>query len=63
MSQYNVRIRETLERVVNVEANSMAEAKQVAAQGYRNSDYVLDASDYKGVVFEALYTNYRDYER
>ncbi|MCL2153879.1 MAG: hypothetical protein FWH57_13195, partial [Oscillospiraceae bacterium] len=25
----------------------MAEAKQVAAQGYRNSDYVLDASDYK----------------
>ena len=33
MSNYSVRIRETLKRVVNVEANGMAEAKQVAADG------------------------------
>ena len=60
MGQYDVRIRETLEMLVTVEADSMAQAKQIAARGYKNSDYVLDSSHYKGVVFEALYPYGRD---
>jgi len=63
MKTYDVRIRETLEIVVTVEAESMAQAKQIAEAGYRNSDYILDASHYKGVAFEALYPKNRDYER
>ena len=63
MGQYDVRIRETLERVVKVEADSMAQAKLLAERNYYRSDYVLDASDYKGVVFDTLYPYNRQYER
>jgi hypothetical protein len=41
----------------------MSQAKEIVAKGYRNSDYVLDASDYKGVSFEALYPRGIDSER
>jgi len=63
MQKYDVRIRETLEMLVTVEAESMAQVKQIAAQGYKNSDYVLDASHSRGVTFETLYPYDRDYER
>ena len=63
MKTYHVRIRETLEMLVTVEAESMAQAKQIAEKGYKNSDYILDASHYKGVTFETLYPKNKDYER
>jgi hypothetical protein len=63
MSQFDVRIRETLEKTVSVDAKSMTEAQEIVEQGYKNSDYILDASDFKGVTIASLYPRYRDYER
>jgi hypothetical protein len=63
MREYDVRIRETLEVLVSVEAGSMAQAQQIAEKNWRNSDYILDASNFTTVSFEALYPQTRDYER
>ena len=37
MREYQVRIKETLEREVSVVADSMAQAKHLVEMGYRNS--------------------------
>ena len=63
MNDYNVKIRETLERTITVKADSMAHAKHLVEKGYKNSEYVLDAEDYKGVSFHAQYPKNKDYER
>jgi len=63
LNDYKVKIREILERTVTVKAESMAHAKHLVEKGYKNSDYVLDASDYKGVSFHAQYPRDKDYER
>ena len=55
MKEFQVRIREVLEREVSVMADSMAQAKEIAERGYRNCEHVLDASDFKGVTFSPLY--------
>ena len=43
-----IRITETLEKIVTVEANSEKEALQIADNNYRaaNDDYILDASNF-----------------
>ena len=55
MKTYSVRIREILEMTVPVEAESMAQAKEIVEQGWKDSEYVLDASHFKRVAFETLY--------
>ena len=63
MKNFDVRIRETLQTAVTVEAENMAQARDIVERNWKNSAYVLDASDFQSVVSEALYPQYRDYER
>jgi len=63
MGRYNVRIRETLEKIVTVEAKSVEEARAMVEESWRNSEYILDASDFKGAKIETLYPYYRDNAR
>ena len=51
MREYDVRIRETLEMTVTVEAENASKAQEIVERNYKNSEYVLDADHYKGVVF------------
>ena len=51
MKEYDVKIRETLEMTVTVEAGSAIQARELAELNYKNSDYILDADHFKGVVF------------
>jgi hypothetical protein len=55
MRDFEVRITETLERTVIVEARNMEEAKDIVTEQYRNSDHVLDADDFTGVSITTLY--------
>lgn len=48
---YKIEIEETLQRVVEIEANSLDEAIDIAQNRYSNEEYVLDYEDYKGVEF------------
>ena len=50
--KYKVTIRETLERTVEVEANSTQEAESSVRQDYHNSIIVLDDGDYVDTWFE-----------
>lgn len=50
--KYKVTIRETLERTVEVEANSAQEAELSVRQDYHNSIIVLDDGDYVDTCFE-----------
>lgn len=47
-----VKIVETLERVVEVEAESFDEAEEIVREQYRNSDIVLTSDDYIGTEFK-----------
>lgn len=53
MNTYKVKITETLEKVVEVEAENRHEAEQSVADAWHKSDYILDAEDFKGVTFKA----------
>ena len=46
--KYNIVITETLKRIVEVEASSLAEAVRIVDGQYRNSDIVLTADDFAG---------------
>ena len=48
---FSVDITEKLNRAVNIEANTADEALEKAQQLYRNSDIVLDSSDFSHVEF------------
>lgn len=50
--KYKVTIRETLERTVEVEANSAQEAELSVRQDYHNSIIVLDDGDYVDTCFQ-----------
>ena len=54
MKTYKVKITETLEKVVEVEAEDRDEAEQIVSDAWHNSEYVLDAEDFKGVEFNAV---------
>lgn len=51
MKNYKITITETLQKEVTVEASSREEALQLAEQNWKNSEYVLDASNFLGVTF------------
>ena len=51
MNEYDITIRETLEMTVTVEAESREEARQIVADRWKNSEYILDADSFKDVEF------------
>lgn len=51
MNEYDITIRETLEMTVMVEAESREEARQIVADRWKNSEYILDADSFKDVEF------------
>ncbi len=48
--QYKIEISERLSKVININANSLEEAIEIAAQMYQKEDIVLDWSDFDGNV-------------
>ena len=53
--KYSVEVKETLFRLVEVEAESMNEAKEITEKLYKNEEIVLTADDFKGVNFSVQY--------
>ena len=51
MNEYDITIREALEMTVTVEAESREEARQIVADRWKNSEYILDADSFKDVEF------------
>ena len=52
-NEFDVTITETLKKTVTVEAADSGEAEEIVSDGYRKSEYILDADHFTGVVFEA----------
>ena len=53
MNTYKVKITETLEKVVEVEARNKREAEQIVCTESQNEKYVLDADNFARVNFTA----------
>ena len=53
MKTYKVKITETLEKEVVVEAEDREEAEQIVCTEYHNEKYVLDADNFARVNFTA----------
>lgn len=51
MQEFQVVITEVLQKTVIVSADSKEEAERRAATGWKNADYLLDADDFKEVLF------------
>jgi hypothetical protein len=51
MREYKVKIKETLAMTVTIEAESAARAREIAERRWTNSEYILDAGCFQGVVF------------
>jgi len=49
MQTYKIIVREVLERIVSVEAESAEQAEAIVSQQYHNEEIVLDYSDFNGV--------------
>ena len=49
MKEYDVKITETLEKTVTVEAKSRADAEEQVRSAYYNSEYILDSENFTGV--------------
>lgn len=54
MNKYRVRITETLEREIEVEAKTPKEAYEGVRNDYRCGDIVLDSDDFIGADFAVL---------
>ena len=64
MKNYDVVITETLQRTVQIEANDLDEAEQIAKEKWRKSEYVLNENDFKSVEYCAYeYARNREKER
>lgn len=64
MKTYEVTITETLQKTVEVEANSRTEAEELIKQRWKDSEYILDAEAFTGVTFQAKAKQRdRSYER
>lgn len=64
MKTYQVTITETLQKTVEVEAGSKAEAEAIIEARWNDSEYILDADSFVGVDFSAAAEKRsRDYER
>jgi hypothetical protein len=59
--EYKIRITETLARTVTVEAEGMAQAKEIAERKWKDGEYILGADDFKGAAFTPIQN--RNYER
>lgn len=58
MKKFNVNVVETLSRIIEVEAGSLEEAKDIVMDMYDNEEVVLDAGDYdNNVEFYPTYIN------
>jgi len=53
MKTYDVTITETLQMNVPIEAESLAEAEQMAEENWNRSQYILDADHFAGADFKA----------
>ncbi|MDO4515054.1 MAG: DUF3846 domain-containing protein [Lachnospiraceae bacterium] len=51
MKEYDVKITETLEKTVTVQAESRDAAEEQVKSAYYNSEYILDAENFTGVDF------------
>ena len=51
MKTYDVTITETLKRTVTVKADSLSQAEQMVTDGWKNSEYILNADDFVNVDF------------
>lgn len=51
MEEYTVKIKETSEMIVIVEAHSRQEAKAKVKVAWENGDYILDAEHFQNVTF------------
>ena len=56
MKGYKIKITETLERIVTVEAETVDEAKAQVQEEWENSIHILDSEDFTGVEFESAET-------
>ena len=48
MKKYQVLFKETLERVIEINANNKEEALEIAEEMYKNCEVVLDYTDFSG---------------
>ena len=48
---FNIEIEETLQKVVQVKADSLNEAINKVEEKYKNEEYILNEDDFKGVDF------------
>lgn len=46
MNIYKIEVTETLQRQIDIEANSKEEAERIAKQKYQNEEIVLSSDDY-----------------
>lgn len=53
MKTYDVTITETLQMTVPIEAESLAEAEQMAEDNWNRSQYILDVDHFVGADFKA----------
>lgn len=51
MKEYVVRIKETLQMTVTVEAATAADARDIVERRWKDGDYILDADHFQGVDF------------
>ena len=58
--QYDVRIREVRQIIVSVEAENMAQAKEIAKRNWNCDEYIPDLANtrFYRATFETLYPNY-----
>lgn len=54
MSKFRIKVVETLQRVVEVEADNFEDARQHVEEQYRKSEIVLDEGDFTGETVFAL---------
>lgn len=54
MKEYQVEIKETLAKIVTVEAQSAAQAQDVVERRWKDSEFILDADNFKGVTFRTM---------
>ena len=54
MKKYEVSFKETLERIVIIEAENEDEAQDIADEMYDNEEIVLDSGDFQGREIEIL---------
>jgi len=51
METFKIEVKETLSRIIEIEANSMDEAYSKVREMYRNEEIVLDENDYVDTDF------------